>query len=75
MVQPPRREPQRPASAGSAPGPQFYRIGAGSEPPSTPRTYRTEQGVRNTPDSRAGNSKSSDTEDTEMEYVVLPRTP
>eukprot|EP00969_Alexandrium_andersonii_P132904 5877676-Alexandrium_andersonii.AAC.1 len=66
MAQLPRREPQGPASAGSAPGPQFFRIGAGGGPPSTPRTNRTERGVWNTPDSRAGHSESSDTEDAEM---------
>eukprot|EP00969_Alexandrium_andersonii_P291723 12893379-Alexandrium_andersonii.AAC.1 len=66
LIQPPRREPQNCSIGGDSPG------------PSTPNTYRTDQGVRNTPDSRydahpPGTTDSD--EDMEMEYVVLPRTP
>eukprot|EP00969_Alexandrium_andersonii_P249102 11009369-Alexandrium_andersonii.AAC.1 len=57
LIQPPRREAQNFSIGGDSPG------------PSTPNTYRTDQGVWNTPDSRyeAHPSGTTDSdEDTEM---------
>eukprot|EP00969_Alexandrium_andersonii_P045015 1976515-Alexandrium_andersonii.AAC.1 len=55
LVQPPRQTaPARPGSDGGS-GPAFFRMnsgsndGSGTPAPSTPQTYRTEQGVWGTP--------------------------
>eukprot|EP00969_Alexandrium_andersonii_P148293 6554744-Alexandrium_andersonii.AAC.1 len=63
MVQPPRPAPASPARSAGEAGPAFFQMHGGSSGqntpgPSTPHTYRTEQGVWGTPGALADSSST-----------------